>query len=78
MTQSTKEKVSVLRWLSVFCLILLFVSDFGFDVWVKPVPKETYWLIGSIVLGIDIATLRDLLLQFFRTMVSGAAGSNDK
>ena len=74
MTQSTKEKISILRWVSILCFILLFVSDFGFDAWKKPVPKETYWLIGSIVLGIDAATLRDLLLQFFRNMVS----HNDK
>lgn len=73
MTKPTKEQMSALRWLSLITLLALFVSDYGLDAWAKPVPTYAYGICIAIAIGIDVPTLRDLLLQFLRNTVS-----NDK
>ena len=70
------EKMSTLRWVSLFLLAALFVSDhaeFGFQVWRKPVPDYAYWVLGAISIGIEIPALREFAKDLIRKMV----GSKD-
>lgn len=71
MTKPTTEQISVLRWLAIFACAALFVSDYGLDVWAKPVPVYTYYMLGAIAIGIDVPQLRGLFLTFLKGMTGG-------
>lgn len=69
-----KERMTTLRWVALFLLAALFVSDhaeFGFQVWRKPVPDYAYWVLGAISVGIEIPAMRDFAKDLIRKMVGG-------
>jgi hypothetical protein len=69
MTQPSSKQISTIRWLAIGALALLFVSDFGFSSWAKPVPNEAYWVVGAAALGIDLDTARKLLVRFLEGFI---------
>lgn len=64
------EKISVLRWVTMTALAALFVSDYAFDAWAKPVPNWAYVTLAALAVGIDARQLRELILTFLRGWVS--------
>lgn len=63
MAEKLTERMSLLRWLAIITLLMLFVADYGFDVMAKPVPVHAYWALAAIALGIDVVALRTVLLR---------------
>lgn len=63
-----------MRYLAIFAGMALFVSDYGLDVWAKPVPPHAYGLVLAVALGVDAKNLRDVILKFLNAW---AGGKND-
>lgn len=71
MSERDHEKINALRWLAIVAMAAMFVSDYMLDVWIKPPPNAVYWVIGGVVLGVDVREGRDLFLRILRAMVPG-------
>lgn len=69
MTAQPQERVTLLRWLVIIALFALFVSDYGLDAWVKPVPNTAYGLLLAVALGVDLPALRSLMIRFAENFV---------
>lgn len=54
---------NVIRATSVVSVIVLFVLDYGLDVLAKDIPKEVYFGLLAVALGIDIKGLRAIILR---------------
>lgn len=68
MARISEGQISRLRWLSIISLGGVFVADYGFDVFAKPVPDFVYYGLVAIAIGIDIAQLRNILLEFLKSI----------
>lgn len=71
----TKEQLSRLRWLSIAALSALFVADYGFDLFRKPVPQQVYYVLGAIAIGIDIRQMRELIILFAKSWINNTTKS---
>lgn len=71
MARDNVERMSFLRWLAIIAGLMLFVSDYGFDAWSKPVPVQAYVLIGAVALGVDAPALRRVVLKFLESWAGG-------
>ena len=77
MKQISEGQISRLRWLSIVVLGCVFAADYGFDVFAKPVPNMVYYGLIAIAIGIDIAQLRNVLLEFLKTWAGAKREDND-
>lgn len=66
---------NVLRGAALFALVALFLADYGFNVLAKDLPREVYFFLVAIVLGVDIKQLRQALLSL---LGGGKGGGNAK
>ena len=66
---ASPERISLLRWVTFGALAALFVSDYMFDSWAKPVPPMAYGILLAVALGIDLPSLRALFLRFLESFV---------
>lgn len=49
--------------LAVFAGVGLFVSDYGLDVFAKPVPNWAYWVIALLAVGVDVKDLKEIIVS---------------
>lgn len=73
----TTEQLGRLRWLAIAAISALFVTDYGFDIFKKPVPELVYVTLGAIAIGVDVGQLRDLLVQFLKSFIGVADNNKD-
>lgn len=54
---------AVTRVLSFIGLGGMFVTDYMFGWWVKEIPKEAYFLLLALALGVDVNFLKDTVIR---------------
>lgn len=67
MTNPTPGQISLLRYLSIGALGVLFATDYGLDLWARDVPSQAYWIVGAAAIGVDANKMRDLLITFLES-----------
>lgn len=60
---------TVTRILALCCLASMFVTDYMFNLWAKEIPREAYMLLSALALGVDIQSIRDILINAITKMV---------
>jgi len=53
----------VTRMIAFAALAAMFVTDYMFDLWAKPIPREAYLVVSALALGVDINSIRDILIN---------------
>ncbi|MEC5291988.1 hypothetical protein VSX64_14610 [Aurantimonas sp. C2-6-R+9] len=52
---------AIIRAVALALVLGLFVTDYGFDLWAKPVDVSIYLFLVAVALGIDATWFRDTL-----------------
>lgn len=62
---------SIIRIIAVLSGLLIFVTDYGFDLWAKSVPHNVYIGLALIAAGTEIKDIREILLSVLRGKTGG-------